>query len=500
MQLLKYFIQPEKLAGTWNRVLEGIQGPQFDMFHGVTLFASAKDLKYRYMSSSMPTVRSKFERQYNWAINPKFQARKQAFVDPAKQVTAQGSYLFPSSIPDGHEPQTFIYKRCCLESFAQWYCERPDQKGKKKTSPRNKKPEKQFYTNLLARDAANMTLKFPIGSVEERSGHVFSQFYSDAHAPFNAAKVTPFENPSYENLAVDPAFVEAIEYAGGVVTFNAKTCERGYLHSKNRANVATKAAQYKSYSTREEVRISLELFDVMEPKLEEQSQRKEPSNHSYYYTIPSKTLFGFLRSQINKFCFGFEHLYTQGTVVQWEKSQVMVYMLRMLRLCYSAHQLGREKELYKDQWAITNNNGVVTKEQEGLGLQNTLSDYGLGWFLPKIDWKTWTIQPILAPKMVFDNPHIQRVYQRRWQAVGRTVNASTLVDEARIWATKFNVATNQANLRLWRDYLFAINLQLFRECVGFAIKDEIRPRDQPRALIGQIPLCWDELSNAYATR
>jgi hypothetical protein len=32
------------------------------------------------------------------------------------------------------------------------------------------------------------------------------------------------------------------------------------------------------------------------------------------------------------------------------------------------------------------------------------------------------------------------------------------------------------------------------------MKAEIRPRDQPRALIGQIPLCWDELSSVYATR
>jgi hypothetical protein len=87
-----------------------------------------------------------------------------------------------------------------------------------------------------------MTLEFPIGSMEQRFGYVFTQFYSKAYAPFNAAKVTLFENAGYKNFAVDPALVEAIEYAGGAVTFNAKTCERGYLYSKNRANLATKAA------------------------------------------------------------------------------------------------------------------------------------------------------------------------------------------------------------------------------------------------------------------
>jgi hypothetical protein len=82
--------------------------------------------------------------------------------------------------------------------------------------------------------------------------------------------VTPFKNPSYKNLAVDPAFVEAIVYASGVVTFDAKTCERGYLYSKNQANLTTRAAQYKLYSTCEENRTTLELFNAMQPKLEEQ--------------------------------------------------------------------------------------------------------------------------------------------------------------------------------------------------------------------------------------
>jgi hypothetical protein len=49
----------------------------------------------------------------------------------------------------------------------------------------------------------------------------------------------------------------------------------------------------------------------------------------------------------------------------------------MLRLCYSAHQLGQEKELYKDQWAIKDGQGDIIKEKEGLGLQNTISEYGL---------------------------------------------------------------------------------------------------------------------------
>jgi hypothetical protein len=81
-----------------------------------------------------------------------------------------------------------------------------------------------------------MTLEFPTGSIDRKEGHVYTQFYSEVKAPFDAAKMYPFENTGYESLAMDPAFVEIIAYAGGAVVFNAKTCEQGYLNTKNRAN------------------------------------------------------------------------------------------------------------------------------------------------------------------------------------------------------------------------------------------------------------------------
>src|ERR1700738_4514850 len=103
---------------------------------------------------------------------------------------------------------------------------------------------------------------------------------------------------------------------------------------KNGADKGSYDALYKSYGTREEHCISLKLFNAIRPKLEEQSRQEEgeePTNRNYYYAVPSKTFFGFLRSQINKFCCGFEHLYSRtavGAEVEWDKSQLMVYFLR----------------------------------------------------------------------------------------------------------------------------------------------------------------------------
>ena len=58
-QLIRHFIQPEKLAGLWDRVLEAIESnPALLDFQGVVLYAAAKDLKCRYMSTSLANTKS----------------------------------------------------------------------------------------------------------------------------------------------------------------------------------------------------------------------------------------------------------------------------------------------------------------------------------------------------------------------------------------------------------------------------------------------------------
>jgi hypothetical protein len=113
----------------------------------------------------------------------------------------------------------------------------------------------------------------------------------------------------------------------------------------------------------------------------------------------------------------------------------------MLRLCYKAYQLGQEKELFKNKWDIINDNGAILQQKEGLGLQCTISKYGLGWFLSKINWEAWDLLPTYARWMVFSNPQIKKVYQKRWQAVRLTIKGAVLIDEARMWARKFNVTS-----------------------------------------------------------
>jgi len=44
----------------------------------------------------------------------------------------------------------------------------------------------------------------------------------------------------------------------------------------------------------------------------------------------------------------------------------------MLRFYYGSHQLGWEREVYKDKWEVRDRDGNLVQEKEGLGLQETI--------------------------------------------------------------------------------------------------------------------------------
>jgi len=53
-----------------------------------------------------------------------------------------------------------------------------------------------------------------------------------------------------------------------------------------------------------------------------------------------------------------------------------------------------------------------------------------------------------------------------------------------MWATKFDIASDRDKEKLWLEYLFAVNLQLFNECVGSAIKEDLKLEHLQRGLAG----------------
>jgi hypothetical protein len=143
-----------------------------------------------------------------------------------------------------------------------------------------------------------------------------------------------------------------------------------------------------------------------------------------------------------------------------------------------------EKELYKDKWVVKSQDRALEQEKQGLGVQSTIAEYGIAWFMPKIDWLAWNFLPDYAPRMVANNPSICKVFHRRKQAIRMTINSAILITEAQLWALKFDIVSDNGRKRLWLEYLWAINLQLFRECIGNAIKADLKLEYLQQGLAG----------------
>jgi hypothetical protein len=226
-----------------------------------------------------------------------------------------------------------------------------------------------------------------------------------------------------------------LRIAANHATYSAAACKQGYLNSKIRAHCNTQDAMQKSYGTREEHRISLKLFDAIRGGLLQELARARPGderNFDFYYAIPSWALFGFLQTQINKYCLGFEYTLarTVNREVRWGETQLMILFLRALRLSYGGHQLGREPVIYRDTWTQKAKGNRLEQRKQGLGLKATIEESGIGWFLPKVDWVMWAVKPEPAKSILLENTYIQMQYRRRWQAVQGAANIFTLIREA----------------------------------------------------------------------
>ncbi|KAL5370972.1 hypothetical protein DPSP01_014565 [Paraphaeosphaeria sporulosa] len=342
-QLLAYRLQHQYLDPLWTAILDRIaENPGLDRFNNPTLFAHAKNTKLAHMTSELPAAYGRWENEWAETTHPEFYSRDSTFVDIAKTVTSE-DYAYPyDAVPDEFEAETYLWKRCCLESYARTRVRLLENGKRARGSPRV-----TTYPWATTRDSIGQTLFSVPRGQENMDGLVYSQFYGNIKTPFDDSKVYVFDNQAVENLALDPGYVRSLQQQGGGVTFSESVCKGAYLHSKGRANANLRDNQRKSYGIREEHRVSLTMMDEIcehwcEWDLYDDSiddvDRPLP-----YYVVPSPELFGFLHAQINKYCFLFEHtLAHTARTYSLPETMVMVIALRALQFCYGSNLLKRE--------------------------------------------------------------------------------------------------------------------------------------------------------------
>ncbi|KAL5344208.1 hypothetical protein ACLOAV_010826 [Pseudogymnoascus australis] len=477
-QLLRHAIQPQHLDPLWTLILETIEdSPGLHRFRGATLFSNAKNTKVEYNRKSLTQAYEVWEQRWSDATNPEFYNKDQKYVDLAKQVTSKDSAVPYDQIPEDHEADVFLWKKCCLDAYSRTRAVVNVDGSKAKGNPRQ-----TAYSWATMRDTMGLTLFAAPRGAETRDGLIYSQFYGSIKTPFDSSKVYVFDNDSVENLAFDPGYVRSLQQEGGGITFSKGVCEFAYLSSKKRAHANLLDNRWRSYGVREEHRISLSMMEEIYQQwvqwdLYDADDVSGSSSPLPYYIVPTDELLGFLYVQINKYCFLFEHVLAH-TARTYSLPETMA-MVGALRFCYGSSLLIRESLLYKNRWEVRRGEKLVVKE--GLGMRESMERCGLGWFLPKFNWNTWRLAPPHGDNILVGNLTMHEEYKRRWRAVKDLRDVYIRFNQAESWHEQYNMQDNQGLEKVWLEYLIALNLEQFDVDVQRAMmtankrSNELRP-------------------------
>ena len=492
-QLLEYRLQHQYLDPLWTTILERIaENPGLARFNNATLFVHAKNTKLAHMTDDLTVAYRRWEEAWAEAAHPQFYSRDRTFVDIAKTITSE-DYASPyESVSDEFEAETYLWRRCCLESYARTRVKLLEDGKRARGSPRV-----ATYPWATLRDSMGLTLSTLPRGQENLDGLVYSQFYANIKTPFDDSKVYVFDNEAVENLALDPGYIRSLQQQGGGATFSENVCKGSYLHSKGRAFSNLRDNERRSYGIREEHRISLTMMDEILAQWDEWDLYDDSIDDARpplpYYIVPSQELFAFLRAQINKYCFLFEHtLAHTARTYSLPETMVMVIALRALRFCYGSSMLCRESLLYKDRWEQRRGQDLVVKE--GLGMRETLEKCGIGWFLPKFSWATRRLAQPHGENMLVGNLLMHAEYKRRWRAVKDLRDVFVRFHQATGWFQQHSVQQHPPLLQKWLEYLHALNLEQFDADVWSSMlaAHKSRPELSPAALRqnGDMTFCY----------
>ena len=154
-QLVAHTIQPRYLDELWTLVGRTIdKNSGFHRFQGATLFTHSKNTKLATNDSTgLVEAYNGWKRQWLNATDPEFYNPDRTFVDIAKQITSQDSALPYDQIPENHEAEVFLWKKCCLDEYCRTRMVLNPDGSKAKGNPR-----RTVYSWATMRDRMSQTL------------------------------------------------------------------------------------------------------------------------------------------------------------------------------------------------------------------------------------------------------------------------------------------------------------------------------------------------------
>lgn len=482
-QLIMKFLQPEHLPQVWQHIQELIQRPGLTQFQGALILLHAKDLKTLFKSPTWSQMVAKVEKYWGIVVNKSY-VSSSFYFDVAKETCPEQSSILASS--QRSQGETLFWKQCCLQSLYSWL-----RTGDERNACRVAK-----YPTTLLQESGSIAFEPGANSQLRAGGLLYGQLYNSVKEVFAAGNQYPFRNPAIEGLALDPQLQKTWQHVGAGLSHSPVALLKAYLYTKARCHYGIQDSEQKSYGVREEYRVSIELFSAISAHLESLGLHDvalgQREGALPYITHPTSTALSWFRWNINKFCAGFELVYSLNNQhwVTWEHTRVMLMFLRCLRFSYGGGHPQESAGCWRDV-----RHGP--QRAEGLGLQVTMPRYSYGWFLEKVDWDTMTFLPPHSQYMLFNNPSMQSAYRAHSRQIRDVKEDFIHVSKAQGFLQQFQ--DYPACQEFIQEYLCQLCLCAFRKDVFQNIRHLIKKRRVTEALSGQVPLCMPSVTTILKT-
>ena len=488
------FLRPETLRPIWETVLEAVRRPGYQQFDDVRIVLHAKNLKVLMKGVTWEGMMERFQRYWAGVIDETY-ITAELYLDVGREIyPPQASRVavdpLGSQSQDDVVAETLVWKRCCMEACSDFLQQELPPDSVKRT----------YYPLSMLHDTGSLTLE-PRPSAGWRRDHLlYSQYYpSGVKEVFAAGDVYPFANNAIEALALDRKLRRTWELVGKGLSHNPVALIKGYLYAKWRCHTGLRGSIKKALGVREEHRMSVQLFRAVDERFQSRGLHRErlrlPSgSNSPYYSFRTSTMLRWLRRNINKFCVGFETVFSgqDPHFVTWEHTRLMLMFLRCLRVSYGGGLLQKSGGCWRDVRHVPDDrqpDGL--RRVEGLGFCRTMEEFGYAWFLDKVDWATLTFRPTHAPYMMFNNPSMQAVYRRHYGRI-RDVRIDFIrVDRIRQWMIEFSGVT--ACVERLEILLCQLCLCAFRKDIFAHIQSTLQADSVEAALAGEVPLCYESI-------
>jgi hypothetical protein len=401
------------------------------------------------------------------------------YIDYGKETVYPISRLQPADLsPDDNleKPHVHLWRRCCLESFVRNAQKRCDiQRGGFQTT---------YYHWSQTKEAANMTLTPNKTNLFRKGGLIYSQFYASTKELFDSAKTYPFDNPALEALAVDPYLTKATQMVGGGRGIDLGKVEQSYLRSRDRTLAAIRKNAGKSYGVREEHRVDLELLQAIAVILETPvvqvgaAKPMTPGIGNPFFFLPTDDIFEFLEYNFLRFIVPFETI-ARSTArqqhVPWEKTKLMVMLLRCLPSAFGSALLRDKSALWKSK--VTD--ASTGNQKYGLGMEEMLEKFGFCWLQQgRIDWLRDRFTPMIAEKFIFNDRDLLKSYKARWGRVCTLQDTYREVDDLARLLMQCCRKKYYSGIDRILEYFDIVCIRAYRHDVWSALKDVVVFKDQ----------------------